>query len=325
MSSINNLEIAVKKLISKLIVILVVINQPVFGSGYTDFLSQVEEELFSTEFKNESLESRINRIELNTLGETTKGSKKARINNLRKVFKFNKSKPPASPSTNYSLPNPASLSPELAEQEAKMNYPAIDKMELSLFNKTYKKENIYSRLARLESSAFKKPQAGSLVERTDRLKEKIFSKSNSNMLSSYNYSNYKNYSFSDPNSSSSSSSVGGQRKKQFRVVRPGNQNFSTGGYFDEQLLAESEKLTFGRSFPSESPEMRLARLEQKLFNQLSPNDSINDRLERIAAVAQAQPSSGTYGDLAKMRKYQKVATGVTVTTIVLLILKNLIF
>ncbi len=310
-----------KKLISKVIVVLAVINQPVIASGYTDFLSQVEQELFSTEFKNESIGVRINRIELNSLGKTTKGSNKARINNLRKVFKFNTSKPFASRSKNYTSFEAGNIPPGLTEEKSNTNYPAIDKMELSLFNKTYKKDNIYKRLARLEKSAFNKPQAGSLVERTDRLKNKVLG--NNKIVSSYNYSNYKNYSLSDPNTTNSQ--YGKKSKKQFSTVQPGNYAFSSGEHFDEHLLAEMEKLTFGKSFLSESPQMRLARLEQKLFNNISPNDSLNDRLERVAAVAQAQPSNSTYGDLAKMRKYRKVATGITVTTIVLLILKNLIF
>ncbi len=314
-----------KKLISKLIVFFMIISLPVFGSGYTDFLSQVEEELFSTEFKNEPIDARINRIELNTLGQTTKGSNKARIKNLRKVFKFNTSKPSSRSSNSYSSTEAGNLSPEFSEQESNTNYPAIDKMELSLFNKTYTRDNIYKRLARLEKSAFKKPQVGSLVERTDRLKNKLFKKNN-NIVSSYNYSNYQNYSLSNPNLSGSSGSLyGTQGKRRFSVTRSGNQNYGLNQHFDEHLLAEAEKLMFGTTYINEPPEVRLSRLEQKLFNQASPGDNINDRLERIVAVAQAQPSTGTYGDLARMRKYRKVATGVTVTTIVLLILKNLIF
>jgi hypothetical protein len=81
---------------------------------------------------------------------------------------------PPQPGVAPSQPSPFQTFPSATAQSqpipGETDYPAVSLMEKRLFAKTFEREDITRRLARLEKEVFKVPQSGALVDRVDHLR-----------------------------------------------------------------------------------------------------------------------------------------------------------
>lgn len=148
-------------------------------------LSRLETKLFQHRYPNDSLESRLDRLEKMVFGEGKSGSEEERIKNLLSSVPMSDSKPSdAPPPAGGNRSGQESALPagdHDAGQQAQApeppvdasNYPAVTAIERKLFGKEYSGEPVIKRLERLETKVFGHPSGiDDLSERVDRLKQR---------------------------------------------------------------------------------------------------------------------------------------------------------
>lgn len=92
----------------------------------------------------------------------------------------------------------------------------------------------------------------------------------------------------------------------------------------QKLLNSLETMEFGLNYPQDSIENRIARLETKIFNNVSSNDPTIERLERLVAVQEAQPSSQEINQQAGTLPKKVFTSRVTQIGTIIFILLSLI-
>jgi len=283
---------------------------PVLATTEADYLSIIEKNLFNTQFQNETITNRLNRIEKTVFGTTSNASSDQRMANLQKALgnidnkaiKY-KNEPNIQSkriisqskqiSSNYNKKLSVQNTKNQYNSDPFVKYPVIDEIESKVLNKNYQQEDIYKRLSRLESTIFDREFNEPLNERVERLKETVLG-TNKNKTALKSTENYDNSHEINPQTINS-------------------------------LLNEMEKQVFNTTYPYDTTDQRLSRLENKIFNDSSPDDSISDRLERLTAVIAAEPSNELYRDMSQLRQYQNITTGLTATAVLLMLLKGLLF
>lgn len=166
------------------------------------------------------------------------------------------------------------------------DYPIIKDMEIRVLGRYYSDEDIYDRLNKLETTLYGKNSAKPLSDRVDDLKSTVFG----NIPSDNN----------DNTALSTEVSL-------------------------NNLLNELENELFKVTYPNETVEERVSRLEKSIFDSSSESYPVNERLERISAVVKAKPSGELNKDMAQLRTYQSSAKGLTLLAIILMIIAGAAF
>lgn len=277
----------IKKILFSVLFILVFFNAEFsFGNTSQDKIKAkietIEKETNTYGGENISLEERLKNIEIYVFGVSKKGDINERLTSVSKTL-------------GIPLNENENISPKYEiENDSLSNYPSVDKLEQQNFGKTYKTDNIYTRLDRLEKKVFGKISNKSLNERVSDLQGKQnsqvklseeedvpYSKANSDYI--YNSKDYNYYS---PNT-------------------------------HDPVIASIEHKLWKQTYEHEPLSNRLSRIETKIFGQNFENDSNSTRLERIKSVIKASKSGGEY----KTNKFAKyAATGIQIGGIILLIL-----
>lgn len=296
-------------------------------------ISKIESSVLGLNYTSDTDEKRLKRIEDEVFGEsysTSKMSLQTRIDKLNSALGLEtlaEAKAPAS---------------ELYKDEADgINYPAVDMLEMQLFGKNYKDENIYKRLERLEEKTFGSAKKGDLAQRTDALKAKISMMKPSSTLPSYQTGEYfrqtspkdyqQNYSYGQypENSAAGEDDVIAKARKdaQNRGRNGGNQgysydyNYGYGGSDASLQIAGLENSLFGQTYSYDPMAVRLNRLERRIFQRDFASDDDYSRIERLQAASNAKKTAKYYDN----NKFQKfAATGMQLGTFVLMILALLL-
>ena len=240
----------------------------------------IEKETNTYMGENIPLEERLKNIEIYVFGVAKKGDMNERLSSVSKTLGIPLEQ------------NEESLPKYEIEDDALANYPSVDKLEQQYFSKTYKNENIYARLDRLEKKVMGKTSSKSLNERVLDLQERSgvsvklakeedipYTKANSGYT--YSSKDYNYYSAADP------------------------------------VIATLEQKLLKNTYENEPVSKRLSRLEYKIFGQNFDDDNDSTRLERIKSVIKASKSGSEY----KANKFAKyAATGIQIGGIILLIL-----
>ena len=185
------------------------------------------------------------------------------------------------------------------------DYPVVDEMETKVLGQSYKKEDIYKRLGRLETKIFSSVSKKTLSDRVDDL-SKIVTGSNNNSEED-DYSSPRSSSFSSDNESYSES------------YSPSSDDESL-----NNLLNQMEKQLLNQVYPNDTRETRVARLERYLFNNSSDNYSMNERLERLATVIKAQPTNEIAQDIDLLNNGKLANNGIGLAAIILMIVAGLL-
>jgi len=185
------------------------------------------------------------------------------------------------------------------------DYPVVDEMETKVLGQSYKKEDIYKRLGRLETKIFSSVSKKTLSDRVDDL-SKIVTGSNNNSEED-DYSSPRSSSFSSDNESYSES------------YSPSSDDESL-----NNLLNQMEKQLLNQVYPNDTRETRVARLERYLFNNSSDEYSMNERMERLATVIKAQPSNEIYQNAGLLNNNQLAGNGIGLAAIILMIMAGLL-
>ena len=268
-------------------------------------LDAVENSILGIEYKNDSDTKRIERLEKHLYGSKKTGDLEKRLQKIKNDTGFsepaiNKQK---SLPENFELKNNmnSAINSELMnmKEDASVDYPIVDKMEEEVFKTTYKNENIYKRLDRLEEKVFNKKSNGSLNDRVNNLLNVI----KPVKTASRNYDNYS-YNADDMNSYYSQSGLA-----------PVN---------DQTLvfqLAVLEQDLLKNNYENDNISNRLSRLENKLFNRTFPTDNDINRLQRVMVAYDAKKNSYKYEN---NRRMQNMATFSQIGGILLMILAILL-
>ncbi len=267
-------------------------------------ISAIEDSVFGYDYKNEAESKRLERIEKHLYGETKSGDLKKRLENIQNDTGFvvrenikESAKNNIQNNQNITAQNNIQNQiPNIKEDES-VEYPIVDKMEEEIFHTTYKKENIYSRLNRLEEKVYNKTSSEDLNTRVNNLASVI---APVKMPSKQP----KNYDMQDMNAYYGSSGL-----EQI--------NDQTIPF---QLAVLEEDLLRG-SYTNENISNRLSRLEQKLFSRTFSSDTDITRLQRIMVAYDAKKNSYKYEN---NRKMQNMATLSQIGGILLMILAILL-
>ncbi|MBQ9246303.1 hypothetical protein IJ182_08565 [bacterium] len=280
-----------------ILLILITGTMSAFAANTKEILSTVENSLFGYEYKNESDSKRLDRLEEHLYGEKRTGTVQKRLESIQtdSGIVVVEQKP-----VNVQKDNVADNKERTQnlKEDATVDYPIVDEMEKEIFHTTYKNENIYNRLNRLEEKVFTKTSNADLNTRVDKLATVLKPKMTNQNTYTSNYTAEQMDRYYNDNG--------------FEQVN--NQTIPF------QLLALEEEL-LKKSYSNDNNSNRLGRLEQKLFNRTFPNDSDATRMQRIKVAYDAKQNSYKYEN---NRKMQNMATMSQLGGILLMILAILL-
>ncbi len=288
-----------KKYIIILLLLFSINTESIAEMSIHEKITAIENTIFGYDYKDESDEKRVERIEKNLYGQKKTGDIINRVDSIQNDtgLTIKKEKPLYSSNSSFQSKENLKL-PELKE-DSTVEYPIVDKMEEEILNTTYKNENIYSRLNRLEEKVFNKTSSEDLNSRVDKLASVIRPKTKK-MSNQYAY----DYSSDDLNNY--------YNNNGFEPVNDQSMPF--------QLAALEEDL-LRNAYNNDNTSNRLSRLEQKLFNRTFVSDSDVTRLQRIMVAYDAKKNSYKYEN---NRKMQNMATMSQIGGILLMILAILL-
>lgn len=289
-----------------ILTILISINLQGFALTPTQNLAMIENHIFGYENSKMTETQRLDTIEKFVYGKTQNSNINTRLNHLNEdlgLTTTNENKIASTPNFNHPQQE-QDYANEPTDPTAQ--YPVVDNLETSLLSKTFKNENIYKRLDRLEQKAYGKILKGSLSERVERLSTLVEpitpQKSYDEYMANNNdYNYYSPATNGNPRASSAQTYIPEQM--------PSIPNTSA-------LLA-LEQNVLGKTYTTDSTSRRLSRLEKKILNKDFATEPDELRIERLTTVANAQQSSQVYKESKLM---QHVSTGIQIGGMILMLL-----
>lgn len=276
----------------KFLITLIILIQAIAAFASTTTISEIENSIFGYNYSGENETKRIERIESYLYGAKKSGKIVNRIENIKNDIGYVKQ---IQKEGKNDTTNAESYKKDLMtlQEDSSVEYPIVDKLENELFNTTYKTENIYKRLDRLEQKVFNQTSNEALNNRVDKLSSVVLPKKrfkrNEDNYSQQELDNYYRTNGLEP--------------------------------IDNQALpfqvAVLEQDLLKNNYDGENIANRLNRLEQKLFNRTFSADSDVVRMQRIMVAYDAKQKSYKYENNKRM---QNVATASQIGGILLMIL-----
>ncbi|MBQ3640450.1 hypothetical protein II906_00725, partial [bacterium] len=167
---------------------------------------------------------------------------------------------------------------ENLKEDASVDYPIVDKMEMELFKTQYKKENIYKRLDRLEEKVFLKKSNEPLNVRVDNLASVVLPRKSQR---------------------TADRDLTPEEMQQY-YSNPVTQNPITNENIPFQL-AVLEQGMFKTVYDKDNIANRLSRIEEKMFNRTFSAEPDVTRAQRLMVAYEAKQSSYKYENNKKMQ------------------------
>lgn len=281
-----------KKIILSLLIPFIFCLAVIGSTVNSETITAIETNMFGYDYNTEPEITRLERIEKHLYGEKRKGNIAQRIKSIQDDTGFTVVK--AVP--NQSQKNLQNTLPQLKE-DSSVEYPMVDKLEEEVFKTTYKNENIYSRLDRLETKIFNQTSNDSLNNRVDKLASVVSPKKQIKREEPiYSDNDLNNY----------------YRNNGLEPINDQSVPFQ---------LATLEQNILKNDYMNDNISTRLNRLEKEMFSRTFPNDNDVVRLQRIMVAYDAKQDSYKYEN---NRKMQKMATASQLGGILLMILAMLL-
>ena len=282
-----------------------------YAGQYTATLDKIENEIFGFQYGNESDETRLSRIEESVYGQAVGGATQDRIAKLTKDLSANEIGKEIAPKEDTFMDETGDYADEQpVAQGPNVDYPAVNELEMQVFNKEFKNQDISVRLSNLEQQTFGKTYNDDLSTRVDRLKAEI-----------------KPSSLMDNEIAQSSNGFYDDEvvelDKNYHLDRYEPPSFDYDAYNARHSspkrtnLAGIEKSMFKQAYNNDDMNNRLSRIESGMFGTTFENDAQQDRINRIASAYSAQKTAGTY-DSNKFS--QNMATAMQIGTLILMVL-----
>ncbi len=299
-------------------------------SANLSILDKIENSLYGYTYSNESETNRLNRIETKVYGQTSNAQPQARIAKLKKDLSADLIGHEITPTEDtFREPEDSIIAEKEPPEAANMDYPMINELEKSVFNKEFKTQNLKTRLTNLETKTFGKTYENEdLSTRVDRLKAEIKPKSFlGNEMAKQENSFYNgdinrmaenyhldSYGADDTFDYDSYNNFNSKRYSSFDDYPNGSNVFKP----SKQLnISAIEKTLYKTRYDNEPMATRLARIESSIFGSIFASDSEGERLARISSAINAQKSAKRY-DSNKFG--QNMATAFQIGTLILMVL-----
>ncbi len=289
-------------------------------------LGKIEESLYGFQYNNENDISRLNRLENTVYGQTSSKSTAERITKLSKDVSADSIGKEIEPVEDTFAENSDYYMEEEPVATSDVSYPAVDEMELQMFNQAFPKQDIKTRLSNLEKKAFNKTYSDDLSTRVDRLKAEI--KPQSLMNNKVAQSSNVFYDDDVPPLSSDFHLNKYMSPNEFDYDAYNDMNARRAQSYDylsqkaspapkKVSLSTVEKKLLKQNYSQDSTENRLSRIENYMFGSEFSMDDTQTRLDRISSAYQAQKSAGKYD---ANRFSQNVGTALQIGTLILMVL-----
>lgn len=300
-----------------ILTLLIMFNLSAAASTYTPTLGKIENVLYGFQYDNEDDSTRLARIEESVYGSRNSGDVGQRINKLRSDLSADL----LGQEIEAREDTFASEEDEWVEQEpvadANIQYPAVDELEMKVFNQKFNNKDIKNRLSALEKETFGQEFTDDLSSRVDRLKAEIKPNSfmNNGIAQSSNdffdnedlvqlEKNYHLERYESPNQFDYDAYNAMQNQNRFFPTKKVN-------------ITTVENAILRHSYNGDSMENRLSRLENAMFGTEFSNDDNETRAQRISSAYRAQKSANKYDN----NKFsQNMATAMQIGTILLMVL-----
>ena len=297
-----------------IISILLNFPQTSFCATQTELLNKIENALFGFEYNNEDDKTRITRIEKEVYGASSNANIAERLSKLNKDLGaelYGQEIPPCEDT----LAKEEEEREVLPSQTANIDYPVINELEKSVFNKEYKNIGVKDRLAQLEKKVFSKDfSSDDLSTRVDRLREQIRPASLEPTIAN-GYDDYNISGYYPPPIDYDGMTIGG------------NSYSYTGDYYNSQSsypmpskkinLTTVENALYNQNFKSDTMQNRLSRVEKSMFGETFTDQDEQTRIGRISSAYNAQKSASKY-DSNKFT--QNMSTAMQIGTMILMLL-----
>ncbi len=320
-----------KKTILLLTVAIIFAQQGICLTSNQQTIGKIEESLYGFQYSDESMTSRLDRVEQSVYGKTFSKSENERINKLSKDVSASSIGQEIPPVEDTFAEDSDYIAEEMQET-SDVSYPVIDELEKQIFKETNTKDNIKTRLSKLEQKTFNKTYDDDLSTRVDRLRAEIKPKSlmDNNMAQTYNTFYDGDIPKSDTNfhldkyvppGSFDYDYYNDQANRRFGDYYDDNYSSSSRTTYDTKPkklpLSTIEKKMFKQAYNNDSTENRLSRIENAMFGTEFSSDDTQTRLDRVSSAYQAEKSAGRY-DSNKFS--QNMATAVQIGTLILMVL-----
>src|SRR5579885_3061059 len=180
----------------------------------------------------------------------------------------------------------AAYQPAFANDEPRSD---VDKLEVKFFRHMYQKDTTVARLDRLEKMVFGETKSGSEQERISGLLKLVSEDDLNQSATAYSKASSKaSGSSGDADASSGTSSPadetadnGGGANQSASKPKSSAPAASEPNDADYPAVSAIEKKLFGHDFHEENVEARLARLEKKVFKQVSSSNDLSERMDNL--------------------------------------------
>ena len=304
-------------MLKKLFVLLILIlGLSVYSADSTSTtLSKLEDVTFGIDYSNEKPESRLSRLEKNIYGESKTGSIKTRLDKINKDIAGDVIGEEITPTKDTFMNEE-----DIIASDGTENYPILNEIEQKLFNKSSPEKSLHSRIVNIEKKLFNKSyDTEDYYTRVERIKAEYYNQNppiannwdNDNYGDSYS-NDYTAYNDTEPDIQSY------YTPPTMRNWNSQNQGpYSTYSPKDEYELAALEEKILNNTYPNDTVNDRLSRLENKVFETDFFYDDAKIRIDRLASVSKAKKSSHKYDN---NRFYSKLNTAVSIGSMLLMVL-----
>lgn len=281
-----------------------------FAASNTEILNKIENSLFGFEYNNEDEASRVNRIEENVYGTVSAGDLNKRIAKLNKDLGAELYGQEIEPCED-TLAREEEEKEVLSSEDPNIDYPVINELEKSVFNKEFKNMKVKDRLAQLEKKVFTKDYAADdLSTRVDRLREQVRPQGLEQQLANA-VDTYHTEGYYPPPIDYDGMTIGGTSSS----YDSDSYSFPMAGR--KVNLSTVENALYHQNFKNESMSNRLARVEQSMFGESFEDQDEKTRIGRISSAFNAQKSASKYDS---NRFAQNMSTAMQIGTMILMIL-----
>jgi hypothetical protein len=304
-----------------------------FCDTNSQILDKIENQLYGFNYPKDNEAVRLGRIEESVYGQASTGQIAVRIAKLKKDINADLIGQEIPPKEDTFMDDEDYwLTSKEREEAAKMDYPAIDEMEMQVFKKAYKDQNIKTRLSNLENKTFGKAYDNDdLATRVERLSAQIKPQSFMNNQMAKQENDFydgdvdkltQDYHLNSYGTPFGFNSYNNQQNQQFNY--PSYSDYddysSTPNVFKPSKIlniSAIEKTLYKTKFENEPMDTRLSRIESSVFGTVFASDTESERIARISSAINAQKSAKRYDS---NRFGQNMATAFQIGTLILMVL-----
>ncbi len=270
----------------------------------TAAISKIENNIYGFEYKKDSTQKRVERLEQTVYGKISSGDLNKRLKKLSEDISADVIGLEIDP-----VEDTFAEADKVAE-DSSVNYPVVDEIEKKIFNTTHKDRDFHTRIVTIEKKLFGKVyDVDDYSTRMDRIKAEVMPESVDTDRFAHEYRDNRDNSLS-------SNDIGGTGFSRFSMPF-GQKNYTRpyANYGDEFTTGSAAPMPSQSMQPNLNDE--LAQMEYEMFGTEFSNEDTAQRIKRLNSVNKAKKSSHRY-DSNKFQ--QRMSTAMEIGAMILMIL-----